>query len=645
MGTFRYLLLGLLVCPALASPVQANSLRTLFIHDEGGQALAGQAWVNDEVHSFREGGLKLDFAENDHLAVRVRVEGFYPTIHTLSRREWQDRDPPAVTLVARRENRKLFVLAGDAMAGRRYLSPLPGDTPLIEEGQEYGDMSHLLTLMAPYFAPADVASVNLETQLLRGQLPPALEKSVVFHTDPAIVDVLYDAGVDYVALGNNHVFDYGQIGLQQTLSVLSRSGIAYSGAGEDEQEARRPALRSGWALLSYVGWPGSPAADQVARPGKGGAAWGRTSVLQADISAQERPTLVQYHGGLEYSETPTMIEQTRLRAAVDAGADLVVAHHPHVIQGLEWYNDRLIAYSLGNFLFDQYIYSTQLTKLLYVWLDGETLHRAEVVPIYINGYQPTPATGSIRFDILQRMVQLSDGLRFELSGGHLVARPGANSSRAAANVEGLLPVAYPQQLAGRIEPSQHHLLIGGTTRPVRFGVDLVKRGSFEYWGAFETQPRNWLVPEGVKHIAGENPHLLVKGSAVTGLRTFERQFTRSSPATVSATVQSTCTATVEFWLQRRDLEQAWRDALADGQRILLGRHKITESGRHNIFDNFNLPRTNTKGVRLLVDVEQDAHCELQLDDVLMVEWRTSWLSTDEALVLGTPSTHVQVRKP
>ena len=134
--------------------------------------------------------------------------------------------------------------------------------------------------------------------------------------------------------------------------------------------------------------------------------------------------VVQYHGGVEYADAPTDMVQDRLRAAIDHGADLVIAHHPHVLQGMEIYHGKLIAYSMGNFLFDQYRQETQNSALLYVWMDGATFHRAEIVPIYVKDYHTVPATGAMRDYVLRRLADLSVGYGevLDTSGGHGVIR-------------------------------------------------------------------------------------------------------------------------------------------------------------------------------------------------------------------------------
>ena len=268
--------------------------------------------------------------------------------------------------------------------------------------------------MKPYFELADFASANLETQLSDAPLTEPLPKSVTFYTTTAIAQALRWAVVDYVALGNNHMFDYGDQGLQQTLAALNEAGLAYSGAGNSEELARHPqfttANQQPLALLSYVGWAGGFEPNQVAGSDKGGAALGTRRSIAEDLGKVSGDTLsvIQYHSGIEYMSYPPLAEETQLKSAIDAGADLAIGHHSHVFQGFDIHRGKLVAYSLGNFAFDQYLYSTQSAILLFAWYDGDEFFRAEIVPLHINGYVPTPATGSFRYDILQRLSQSRD---------------------------------------------------------------------------------------------------------------------------------------------------------------------------------------------------------------------------------------------
>lgn len=141
--------------------------------------------------------------------------------------------------------------------------------------------------------------------------------------------------------------------------------------------------------------------DWVARRGHGGGRpW--TDESPADVAALRADVdllVVQLHMGFQFAQAPGDAVIEAAHAAVDAGADLVVAHHPHVLQGLEWYQGRLVAYSLGNFLFDQDFLSTFRGAFLRTVWEGGTLVEARIVPLYLDRYRPVPVADRLARDV------------------------------------------------------------------------------------------------------------------------------------------------------------------------------------------------------------------------------------------------------
>jgi poly-gamma-glutamate synthesis protein (capsule biosynthesis protein) len=195
---------------------------------------------------------------------------------------------------------------------------------------------------------ADVVFGNLECCFAsRGD---EARKNVLFNADAALAPHL--SRFDVLCLANNHVLDFGPDGLEDTLDVLDRHGLSYAGAGRNEREAtavRR--FEAGGARVAVVSTVDASGGD-AGRP--------TVSVLGVDAMAERvraaRPdvdvVIASYHGGIELEPLPSPFIVRSLRALVDAGADLVLAHHPHILQPAEVYNGRVIAYSLGNFVFD-----------------------------------------------------------------------------------------------------------------------------------------------------------------------------------------------------------------------------------------------------------------------------------------------------
>lgn len=597
-------------------------------------------------------------AEADGRIVRIEITaaGHYPAVHTVAAAAGR---LPDITLVAKRPDRRLLLFAGDAMLARRYFEPLEGEPVLVRRERVAEDGARLLDAVRPYVDIADYASVNLETQLAATQPGERLPKSVTFFSPPELAGLLRDAGFDYVALGNNHLFDYGDNGLKSTLDAVRAAGLEASGAGADEVAARAPLRvsldRKPYAFWSYVGWAGSFEPNQVAGADKGGAALGSPAAIAGDLATADGVRVVQYHGGLEYAEAPALSERTVLRLAVDEGADVVIGHHPHVLQGLEIYRDRLIAYSMGNFLFDQYHYATHLGMLLYVWMDGERLHRAEAVPIHVNGYVPTPATGAMRYAVLSRLARLSAafGTCFEVSGAHAIVTVPVPAERCEPRTmaSGDVPATGIVDLAD-LGASPLRPVAASADRWLRLGEDILRRGDFEYTGLFETTDRSWIESDGVDITGPPGFAMEINvprgGGPVTGgMRFFERVFRPSNPATLSGRLHVGGEARVRFLLQRRRPDVPLSEARASGPITELGVVETADPGWTGFAFDFDQPRVATRSVRLLIEVT-DASADrrgvsVTLDDLDWIEWQTPWLQGGSLAETAMHATHLQYR--
>ncbi|KGJ96684.1 CapA family protein [Thalassotalea sp. ND16A] len=366
----------------------------------------------------KQGYYQVKVDDADTYQLNFSKQGFYPSVQTFSHFELSNQASKLtiadITLVEKTKGRVMLAFGGDAMMGRRYYKPYFGDEVLIDDDSRTVDSRAIVENVKPYMSLADMAAVNLETQIFANKPGDAAPKSVAFYSKPEILDALTWAGIDYVTLGNNHTYDYKKSGLETSLKHMRASKLAFSGAGVNEEQALKayPTNINGvdYGMLGYVGWEGRATPNQVAEQDKGGAAFGSLNNIIASVSAQVdagRVPVVQYHGSQEYSNNPTGVTEKRLKAAIDHGAALAIAHHPHVTQGIELYKGKLIAYSMGNCIFDQYIPSTPYSFLLYVWMDQGKFHRAEIVPIYLKGYKPTPATGINRYTTMKRISTLS----------------------------------------------------------------------------------------------------------------------------------------------------------------------------------------------------------------------------------------------
>ncbi len=178
-----------------------------------------------------------------------------------------------------------------------------------------------------------------------------------FRADQKAIEGLNFAGFDVLSLANNHMFDWGRDALEDTFKRLKEAGISYAGGGINETEAHAPVIKEvkGFktAFLAYC----SEGSDYwEATADRSGIAWLKEEKLKKDIeNARTLADLVvvSMHFGEEYQAKPDSSQKSFARLAIDSGADLVVGHHPHVLQPIEEYKNGFIAYSLGNFVFDQ----------------------------------------------------------------------------------------------------------------------------------------------------------------------------------------------------------------------------------------------------------------------------------------------------
>lgn len=228
----------------------------------------------------------------------------------------------------------------------------------------------------PLVSDARLALGNLEIPLTdartstRRKTPEELRRrdQFVLKADPKHATYLADAGFDLVSQGNNHAMDYGAAGLDQMNQALDRVGIGHTGAGDNAEEAMRPvtrqvgnrrvALISAMAFVSTRAlWKVTAATDTEA--GVHGldlaarvddAAKARLSAWIATARARADFVIVAVHWGTERKTLPNAYQVNLGRALVDSGADLVWGHHPHVLQGAEWYRGKPILYSMGNLI-------------------------------------------------------------------------------------------------------------------------------------------------------------------------------------------------------------------------------------------------------------------------------------------------------
>lgn len=269
---------------------------------------------------------------------------------------------------------------------------------------------------------ADITAGNLETPITtRGT--PAEDKQYVFRGTPETVPALKEAGFDFLSLANNHTLDYGWEGLSDTMDYLDDADLQHAGSGNDDREAFTPAYieRNGITVafvsvtrvVPEVSWKADRTHAGVAEaytPARAEAAI-KEAKQNADI------VVVMVHWGEEKKETPIPTQTDLGHRFVDAGADLVVGSHPHVLQGIEAYKGKWIAYSLGNFIFTTTLSSkTSETGVLNAECKKDGSCSLKFQPMFATNSQPAPMEATAAAALLARLSALSIGATVEEDG-------------------------------------------------------------------------------------------------------------------------------------------------------------------------------------------------------------------------------------
>jgi poly-gamma-glutamate synthesis protein (capsule biosynthesis protein) len=250
-------------------------------------------------------------------------------------------------------------------------------------------MDHLLAGVSPVLRADDLTVGNLECVVATCGTPA--EKQYTFRAQPSLLPGLRRNGIDAVSLANNHTLDYGREALLQTIQHVDAAGLHSAGAGRNLAAAARPAVidvpgaRVALLAASRV-YPSPDWAAGAKTPGML-SGYAPARLLEAIRQARGEADLVfvYLHWGVERAVMAHATQKQLARLCIDAGADVVVGTHPHVLQGFEYYRGKLIAYSLGNFVFTD---ARKTTMMLHTTFHHGQLTRATAVPCRIVGCRP-----------------------------------------------------------------------------------------------------------------------------------------------------------------------------------------------------------------------------------------------------------------
>ena len=292
-----------------------------------------------------------------------------------------------------------MMVVGDVMLSRDV------DTKI----QKYQDYTYPFLKTADLLKSADITFGNLESPITPGRKINTNE--MVFRADPEVVEGLNLAGFDVLTLANNHSLNFGKEGLNDTFGYLKDAGIEYIGAGESVSEAYLPTIReAGYITFAFLGYSyaGKTLDSYESLEYNPTVAFMDTEKMIVDVEQATNLAdyvIVSMHDGYEYQFTPNQHQKDFAHAAIDAGAALVVGHHPHVVQTMEQYNNGFILYSLGNFVFDQmWSQETREGIIAEIAFSKRGIEGFEFFPIIIEDYsQPRLANAEEGKIMLNRL--------------------------------------------------------------------------------------------------------------------------------------------------------------------------------------------------------------------------------------------------
>jgi poly-gamma-glutamate capsule biosynthesis protein CapA/YwtB (metallophosphatase superfamily) len=309
-----------------------------------------------------------------------------------------------------------LVFLGDIMFGWRI------GEKILKSGSSYPFMN-----MSKPFSTEGIVIGNLETVVSDASLKAIRLKNDKIISPVACLESLNEAGIFCVSVANNHINDYGREGLVDTLKNLKAHSIAYVGAGESRSEAEQiMSIRKREFSLGVIArtFTCESANASFSDTDPQAAELIRDRLMEqvkAEKAKHDLLTIV-LHTGFEYCPYPDYQDVEFFRKLVDQGADIVIGHHPHIIQGVERYKQGLIAYSLGNFLFDnsdEEIPETSTGFMLHVQITKQnnkcSIESHSISPTYIseNG-QVHLAKDELKDKILQKVQDLSDPLKLDI---------------------------------------------------------------------------------------------------------------------------------------------------------------------------------------------------------------------------------------
>ncbi|MEW6063058.1 MAG: CapA family protein [Nanoarchaeota archaeon] len=260
---------------------------------------------------------------------------------------------------------------------------------------------------ADYLKEVDITFCNLEAPLTTSK--DIIKKEWNFKAEPEAIKSLIYAGIDVVSLANNRILDYGIKGLEETIKQLDAHSIKYVGTWNGKE--REPLIVEKNGLrTAFLAYSGVHPESFKAQKNKLGVIPALLEYIKTDVKKAKNLAdivIVSFHFGRELSKEPNYYQIERARLAIDSGADIVIGHHPHVLQPLEYHKDSLIAYSLGNFVFGCYN-KVKESAILKINISKDNIEELDIVPVNIYNFevifQPRILDGESKKRVLEFML-------------------------------------------------------------------------------------------------------------------------------------------------------------------------------------------------------------------------------------------------
>jgi len=264
-------------------------------------------------------------------------------------------------------------------------------------GRTIGEMIKTEGISAPFLftaetlSQADITVGNLECPISDRGSPE--DKAYTFRAPLEASESLAYGGFDLVSLANNHILDYGPLALEDTLAALSTYNILWVGAGMDATQAYSPVfIEISGLRLAFLAFLDVPLTDYDylewdADSEKPGVAWAHNDEIRKNVQqakSQADLVIVLMHNGYEITRKVYPSQQEVARLAIDSGAALVIGSHPHVLQDIEEYKGGLIVYSMGNFVFDNFLFPPNYSAILAVELSSDGIESYELIDVIVQ---------------------------------------------------------------------------------------------------------------------------------------------------------------------------------------------------------------------------------------------------------------------